>query len=193
MYSLTLETTHYLFNHQHAYSEYCWTRYRIVALFVIKTEDWRLSIPSVTVHLLTVGWVRISPTHICTHKRWRCPLGVDPGRALLSHILSPTLALLELDSVAGQGESWLSQKVGVLALPERWNTVITLDYATGSCPRYLDWWICVWAPPNSVHLKATGFFFSFTPRLICFGSVVQWEERTKQRCNHGYVELLILQ
>lgn len=68
---------------------------------------------------------------------------------------SHPLALFRFDSAVGQRcriNGWsfgaaitvgYHAKWGVLALPERWDTVITLDYATGSSPFYLHCWITV--------------------------------------------------
>lgn len=107
---------------------------------------------------------------------------------MLSHIpffFSHPLVLFRFDSAVGQRcriNGWsfgaaitvgYHAKWGVLALPERWDTVITLDYATGSSPLYLHCWLDM----DMLYFRV--LFFS----AIVFFFGQETTERKEQGCN----------
>lgn len=64
-------------------------------------------------------------------------------------------------------------KWDVLALPERWDTVITLDYAPGSSPLYLHCWLDM----DMLYFRVLFFFTT----VFFFGQ--ESTERIGQGCN----------
>lgn len=76
-------------------------------------------------------------------------------------------------------------KWGVLALPGRWDTVITLDYATGSSPLCLHCWLDM----DMLYFRVLFFF------AIVFFLGQESAERRGQGCNanRGYDKALIHQ
>lgn len=65
------------------------------------------------------------------------------------------------------------EKWGALALPERWDTVITLDCATGSSPLYLHCWLDM----DMLYLRV----LSFSAFVFFFGQ--KSTESKGQGCN----------